>query len=116
MMTTPPRTTTETADPVHVVTEVIQILLRCAELGLADGRPNALAVGLGADLVAQQAMDLIPDVAVDASGDRRVMQESDPVALLQAAERLTRHPIEVFPPGMSQVIAGICDLLRQNVP
>ncbi len=115
-MTTPPRTTTETVDPVRVLTEVIQILSRCADLGLADSRPAALAMGLGADLVAQQAMDLIPDVALEVNADRSVLQETDPVALLQAAERLTRHPIEVFPAGMSQVIVGICDLIRQNVP
>lgn len=115
-MRTPASTTTGPVDPVGVLTEVIQILLRCADLGLRDGRPAALAMGLGADLVGQQAMDLIPDVAVEVSADRSVIQETDPVVLLQAAERLTRHPIEVFPPGMSQVIVGICDLIRENVP
>lgn len=100
-------------DPTEALTDVVRLLSRCAQLAFADGRPKSLLLGMGAQLVACQAVDLLPG---DVDLDKPVPPGSDPIELLLAAERLTRAPIELFPPGTSQVIVGICDLMGENVP
>lgn len=113
-MTTPP--TAWPVEPVEALTRVIQLLSRCADLGLRPGVDSNLTLGLGADLAAKRARALIPDVVVHPSEDPAVLVETDQVVLLLAAEELIRQPIELFPPGMSQVIVAVLDLIRETVP
>src|ERR1044072_3964637 len=76
--------------------------------------PALRFLGLGLDLATSQALELLP-AGTDADGSAPV--ETDPLELLRAAEALTRlHPIEAFPPGTSQLIAAICDLLNEHAP
>ena len=47
--------------------------------------------------------------------DELVVGYDDPVQALRAAEAVTRRvPIEAFPAGASQLIVGICDLIREH--
>ena len=115
-MTTTTLPTAWPVEPVEVLTRVIQLLSRCADLGLRPGADSNLTLGLGADLAAKRARALIADVAVHPSEDPAVLAETDQVVLLLAAEELIRQPIELFPPGMSQVMVAVLDLIRETVP
>ena len=76
--------------------------------------PVLRILGLGLDLATSQALELLP-ASTDA--DEAAPVEIDPLELLRAAQELTRlHPIEDFPPGTSQLIAAICDLLNEHAP
>ncbi len=111
-------TTTEARDnaATDTLAAVARLLNRAADMASRQSRAyrhsthSALAVG--ALLAARQALALLPE---DAEVDEPVPVESDPVRLLHAAEELTRaHPIEAFPPGTSQLIVAICDLIRES--
>ncbi len=76
--------------------------------------PALRFLGLGLDVATSQALELLPPGHVVGA---LMPFETDPLKLLRAAEQLTRlHPIEDFPPGTSQLIAGICDLLNEHAP
>lgn len=78
----------------------------------ALAHPGAAALALGAQLAASQALGLLGE---DAQVDEPVPAQADPLRLLRAAEELTRTlPIEAYPPGTCQVIAAICDLIREH--
>ena len=98
--------------------EVVQ-LLSCAST-----RAHALsssqhdlpmgALGLGAQLAVSQALELLP-ADVDADVDDPVPGQTTPIDLVRAAEAVTRTvPIDQFPPGTSQLIVAICDLIREH--
>ncbi|WP_404380411.1 hypothetical protein LL946_10545 [Knoellia locipacati] len=96
--------------------EVVQ-LLSCASaraLALSSARHDLAmgALGLGAQLAVSQALGLLPaDVDVDES----VPGHATPIDLVRSAEAVTRTvPIEQFPPGTSQLIVAICDLIREH--
>lgn len=105
-----------TQDGIETWASVARLLCRCADMALVAGRGHSMftlsALGLGADLLASQAMGLLP-AGVDL--DHPVPVQTDPVQLLAAAEALTRtHPVVQFPPGASPIIARIRDLSGEN--
>jgi hypothetical protein len=116
MMSTAPRPTD--LDAADILCTVARLLARASDMAwgqaLTDPDPALRFLGLGVDLAASRALELLPaghDVDDPAS------VETDPLKLLHAAEELTRlHPIENFPPGTSQLIATICDLLNEHAP
>lgn len=98
--------------------EVVQ-LLSCAStraLALSSARHDLAmgALGLGAQLAVSQALELLPaDVDVDV--DELVPGHATPIELVRSAEAVTRTaPIDQFPPGTSQLIVAICDLIREH--
>ncbi len=116
MMTTDPHPAD--LDAVHTLGTVALLLARASDMAWDHTRTNpnpALRfLGLGLDLATSQALELLP-AGHDVDDPLRV--ETDPLQLLRAAEELTRlHPIEDFPPGTSQLIVAICDLLNEHAP
>lgn len=70
------------------------------------------ALGLGAQLAVSQALSLLPP---GADVDDPVPGHATPIDLVRAAEAVTRTvPIDQFPPGTSQLIVAICDLIREH--
>ena len=70
------------------------------------------ALGLGAQLAVSQALELLP-----ARRRRRRVGpgHATPIDLVRSAEAVTRTvPIDQFPPGTSQLIVAICDLIREH--
>lgn len=105
-------------DAIGTLAAVVRLLCRCTDMvfaqppGPGQWLPAWSALGLGADVLASEAMDLLP---AGADIDDPVPVQTDPVQLLLAAQELTRaHPVEAFPPGTSWIIAGIADLVREN--
>jgi len=102
-------------DAADTLAAVVRLLSRAADMAwdrAARRAPLMTGLGLGAQLAASHALALLPQ---DAPVDDPVPVETDPVQLLRAAEQLTRvHPVEQFPPGTSQVIVAIIDLLREH--
>ncbi len=97
---------------------VARLLARASDMAWDHAATNPDPVlrflGLGLDLATSQALELLP---AGADADDPAPVEIDPLELLRAAEELTRlHPIEAFPPGTSQLIAAICDLLNEHAP
>ena len=97
---------------------VARLLARASDMAwdqtATNPDPLLRFLGLGLDLATSQALELLP-AGTDA--DEPAPVETDPLELLRAAEELTRlHPIEDFPPGTSQLIAAICDLLNEHAP
>lgn len=96
--------------------EVVQ-LLSCASTrahALSSARHDLPmgALGLGAQLAVSQALELLPP---GADVDERVPGHATPIDLVRAAEAVTRTvPIDQFPPGTSQLIVAICDLIREH--
>jgi hypothetical protein len=96
---------------------------RCLSLLVGDparglGESFTLSdLGLGLRLAAIDARGLLPadldldhDQLVGASRDAE-----DPIALVRAADALTRTvPIEQLPAGSSRVVVAICDLLAEH--
>jgi len=101
-------------DAADSLSTIARLLARSSDMAWdqASTNPNPALrfLGLGLDVATSQALELLPaghDV------DAIVPVETDPLKLLRAAEELTRlHPIEDFPPGTSQLIVTICDLLN----
>lgn len=100
---------------VDVLVQVVRLLCRCTDLAFqaVPARGGELAVlGLGAQLLADQAMRLLSPVV---EVDEPVTGYDDALQALWAAEAWTRRlPIEAYPPGTSQLIVGICDLIRDH--
>lgn len=96
--------------------EVVQ-LLSCASTrahALSSARHDLHmgALGLGAQLAVSQALELLP---ADADVDKPVPGHATPIDLVRSAEAVTRTvPIDQFPPGTSQLIVAICDLIREH--
>jgi hypothetical protein len=115
-MSTDPRPTY--VDPADILCTVARLLARASNVAWdhasTDPDPALRFLGLGLDLAASQTLELLP---ADHDVDDPASVETDPLKLLRAAEELTRlHPIEDFPPGTSQLIATICDLLNEHAP
>lgn len=108
-------TTDELQDQsLQVLAQVVRLLCRCTDLAFAGAVPGEelAALGLGAQLLADEAMHLLPTTA---DVDELVVGYDDPVQALRAAEAVTRRvPIEAFPAGASHLIVGICDLIREH--
>ena len=121
-------TTTETTHPTgqQVLTAVVRLVSRAADHAddLATDRsqpdmsrpgPSQLrlaALSLGAQLVASQALQLLP---AGARVDEPVPVQAHPMVLLRAAERLTRTlPIQAYPAGTAQVIVALRDLISEH--
>ncbi|NNM47821.1 hypothetical protein [Knoellia koreensis] len=116
MMSTDPRRTD--LDAADSLTTVARLLARALDMACdqaaTDPSPALRFLGLGLNLATSQALELLP---VSHDVDELAPVETDPLKLLRAAEELTRlHPIEDFPPGTSQLIATICDLLNEHAP
>lgn len=97
---------------------VAGLLARASDMAWDQAATNADLVlrflGLGLDLATSQALELLP---AGPGADEPAPVETDPLELLRTAEELTRlHPIEDFPPGTSQLVAAICDLLNEHAP
>ncbi len=97
---------------------IAHLLARASDMAWdqASTHPNPALrfLGLGLDLATSQALELFPE---GHDVDDPAPVETDPLKLLRAAEELTRlHPIEDFPPGTSQLIVVICDLLNEHAP
>lgn len=81
-----------------------------------DPSPQKRFLGLGLDLAACEAARLLP------SGPDVDVLGADALAtnvqeLVRAAEGCLRLlPIEQFPPGTSQLVVDICDLIRESTP
>lgn len=108
------------AEAQDALCSVVRFLARAADqaagqatdAGTGPRQVGLLALSLGAQLVAGQALELLP---VSAEVDEPIPVQTDPLQLLRAAEALTRiHPIVAFPPGTSAVIVAICDLIREH--
>lgn len=107
-----------TTDPTsRTVLEEVVRLLSCAstrahDLSTAQLDVSMGALGLGAQLAASQALELLPaDVDVQDLAPGHV----SPIDLVRAAEAVTRTiPIDQFPPGTSQLVVAICDLIREH--
>jgi len=105
-------------DAADSLATVARLLARASDMAwdqaCTNPDPALRFLGLGLDLATSQALELLPggrDV------DALVPVETDPLRLLRAAEELTRlHPIEDFPPGTSQLVVAICDLLNEHAP
>lgn len=108
-------------DGLAVIAGVILLLEaaadRCVTLLAGDPPPGledsfALSdLGMGARLAADQARGLLP---ADGELGRSSPSQDDPLALVRAAEALTRTvPIEALPRGSSQLVVALCDLLRE---
>lgn len=103
---------------VHSLSTVARLLARASDMtwdqAATNPGPALRFLGIGLDLATSLTLELLPaghDV------DDPAPVETDPLKLLRAAEELTRlRPIEDFPPGTSQVIAAICDLLNEHAP
>lgn len=100
---------------IDVLVHVVRLLCRCSDLAFEQARCEPSldfpGLGLGAQLLAEEAMDLLP---VGVELDQPLLGCGDARWVLRAAEELTRSlPIESYPPGMSQVIAGLCDLVGE---
>ena len=125
-------TTTDTTHPTGqaVLTAVVRLVSRAADhaddlasdLASTGSRPDMsrpgpsqlrlAALSLGAQLVASQALQLLP---AGARVDEPVPLQADPMVLLRAAETLTRTlPIQAYPPGTAQVIVALCDLITEH--
>lgn len=99
------------AEAQEVLAGVVRLLSRAADQPVEVREPGRLALSLGAQLVASQALALLP---LDADVDDPVPLQTNPLELLRAAETLTRTcPLEAYPAGASQVIVAICDLIRE---
>lgn len=96
---------------------------RCLSLLAADPAPgleesfDLSDLGLGARLAAVEARGLLQkDLPLDHDqrvGSRR--DHEDPIALVRAAEALTRAvPIEGLPAGSSRIVVALCDLLADH--
>ncbi len=109
-------------DAADSLVAIARLLARASDMAWDQAATNPDPVlrflGLGLDLATSQALELLPgstDTGTDA--DEPAPVETDPLELLRAAEELTRlHPIEDSPPGTSQLIAAICDLLNEHAP
>lgn len=115
-MGTDPRPT----DPVAAegLSTVARLLARASgmawEQASTNPDPALRFLGVGLDVATSQALELLP---AGSDVDDPAPVETDPLKLLRAAEEVTRlHPIEDFPPGTSQLIAVICDLLNEHAP
>ena len=99
-------------DSVVTLQRVVRLLVtaevRAVDLPGTDADQCDFA--LAAALLTSQALRLLPaGVTVD---DVPSPAERDPRALLRAAEQLIRaHPIEDLPPGTTQLVADLCDLI-----
>lgn len=95
---------------------VVQLLscasMRAHALSSTQHDVSMGALGLGAQLAVSQALELLP---ADADVDESVHGHATPIDLVRAAEAVTRTvPIDQFPPGTSQLIVAICDLIREH--
>ncbi len=105
-------------DAADSLSAVARLLARASDMAWdqATTHPNPALrfLGLGLDLATSQVLELLP-AGYDV--DEPAPVEIDPLKLLRAAEELTRlHPIEDFPPGTSQLIVAICDLVSEQAP
>lgn len=105
-------------DAADSMVAIARLLARASDMAWDQAATNPDPVlrllGLGLGLATSQALELLP-AGTDA--DEPAPVETDPLELLRAAEKLLRlHPIEAFPPGTSQLIAAICDLLNEHAP
>lgn len=97
----------------EVLAKVVRLLCRCTDLAFqSPSGGEQAALGLGAQLLADEALRLLPPT-VDV--DEPVFGYDDPLEALRAAETWSRRvPIEAYPPGASQLIVGICDLIGEH--
>ena len=121
-------TTTDSTHPAGraVLTTVVRLVSRAADhaddLASTASQPDTsrpgrsqlrlAALSLGAQLVASQALQLLP---AGARVDQPVPVQADPLVLLRAAQRLTRTlPIQAYPAGTAQVIVALRDLIIEH--
>lgn len=118
MMRTDPRTAA-TVDPAACLATAAALLARASDLAWAQARstpdPRLRFRGLGLDLAAAQALELLPaDVSLGSIED---ITGSDPLALLRAAEKVLRRcPVEDLPVGGAQLVVEVCDLMSELAP
>lgn len=105
-------------DAVDSLSTVARLLARASDMAWDQASTNPTPalrfLGVGLDLATSQALALLPG---GSDLDDPTPVERDPLQLLQAAEAVTQlRPIEIFPPGTSQLIASIRDLLSEHAP
>ncbi len=118
--------------PATALAAVVGALTRAADRALTQPGPTTAVVGVGAQLAAARATDLLdvlppaaPDqdqdpfrawgtaAPDDGPGDNRTSRTWQVTDLLEAAHRaLMAHPIEAFPVGAGEVVLAVADLLR----
>lgn len=118
MMRTDPRTAA-TVDPAACLATAAALLARASDLAWTQAQsttdPRLRFQGLGLDLAAAQALELLPaDVNLGSVED---IPRRDPLALLRAAEEVLRRcPGEDLPAGASQLVIEVCDLISELAP
>ncbi len=105
-------------DPVEILAAVVRLLDLAAERVWAQAeqegpRSSHHLLGVGICATANAMLDLLAaDASVDV--DAHTLDAEDPIALLRAAEQLTRTiSLPEQPHGLSGVAVGICDLARE---
>ena len=104
--------------PVEAVATAVQALTRAADHALTQAGAGWAAIGLGAQLAAATAADLLPAdgpggaSAADDDGAGVGAAAAVTVLLQRAHEALMAHPIEVFPAGTSAVVVEVAELVR----
>ena len=103
--------------PAAAVATAVQALTRAGDHALTQAGAGWAAIGLGAQLTAATAADLLPaDGHGGASGaddDGAGVGAAAVSALLQRAhEALMAYPIEVFPAGTSAVVVEVAELVH----
>lgn len=108
----------ESTDPAACLATTAALLARAADLSWVQAQtnpdPQLRFRALGLDLAAAQALDLTP---VDASPEPvDALAADDPLELIRSAETVLRTcPIEDLPPGSSQLVVTVCDLVGEHV-
>lgn len=107
----PATTNMNVTEAQEVLAGVVRLLSRAADQAADMPPPGLPGLSLGAQLVASQALTLLP---LHVQVDEPVPLQADPLELLRAAEALTRvHPIGAYPAGASQLVVAIDDLIRE---
>ena len=111
-------------DSTSGLTTVVRLLVAAADRAWAraevEGPSSVWHVhGLGALVAASQGAALagrdVQDLEFDISGWS--LAETDPVALVQAAEAACRAvPFDQWPPGASAFVVAVADLVREWTP
>jgi len=114
--------TMQTTAGTHTWREVIALLVQAADRGYQDAitEPAMHSTALAADGLASTAIALLPEEQDHELAEDELDASTatlSAVELIAQAERLTRrHPIEQLPPGASEVVVYLLDLLRETRP
>lgn len=107
---------TKSTDPAACLATTAALLARAADLTWAqaqtDPDPQLRFRALGLDLAAAQALDLTPVGTSPEPVD--ALAGYNPLELIRSAENALRAcPIEDLPPGSSQLVVAVCDLIGE---